>query len=216
MTTTPNHPQKKPASKTSHLSSLQFVLQYLYRTKSVFEQLFGVLGSTQGSQSEEYLKNAIQEWKQAAANDPTADFAEKRIRDLGSDLEILRLERSVYGNTFLHMASAAVAASIISIADQGIRLGERQQGSTTSGRMVHSRYSFREFIRFSRNHGAHFWDEPSEADRKRLEFQKTVLNYDQEADGSNINHSVALLEKLGWHQYQDVANDLMDLFDPTR
>jgi hypothetical protein len=42
-----------------------------------------------------------------------------------------------------------------------------------------------------------------------------VEHYDQETEGTHINHSVTLLEKLGWHQYKDVEADLFKLFDPN-
>jgi hypothetical protein len=42
-----------------------------------------------------------------------------------------------------------------------------------------------------------------------------VLGYDQKADRTNINHSVALLNKLGWNRYKDVEDDLINLFDPN-
>jgi hypothetical protein len=32
------------------------------------------------------------------------------------------------------------------------------------------------------------------------------------ADGTNINHSLTLLEKLGWSRYKDVETDLLNLF----
>lgn len=81
--------------------------------------------------------------------------------------------------------------------------------------MVHFPYRLREFVRLSRDHGAHFWKNPHDAKRQRLEFQKTVLGYDQEVDGINFNYSVTLFEKLGWGRYPEIENDLMSLFAPT-
>ena len=81
--------------------------------------------------------------------------------------------------------------------------------------MVHDPYRLRQFVKLSRDHGAHFSEDITEASRGRLDFQMAVLGYDQQADGTNINHSVALLDKLGWHRYKDVEDDLINLFDPT-
>jgi hypothetical protein len=206
--------QPKPISRTSHLSSFVFVEQYLYRTKDVIESLFVTLWVTQGEHSETYLEKSIQEWEQVVTNDSNDDSAQRWLRSFRDKLQWLRLERSIYGDSFLHMAGAAVATSIISIAHQGIRLGERQGNPLGDDRMVHSPYRLREFVGLSRDHGAHFWENPRKANPKRLEFQKVVLGYDQEVDGTNFNHSVTLLEKLGWGRYPDIENDLMNLFAP--
>lgn len=160
------------------------------------------------------MEKSVQTWAQEAAKNPTAGL-EPWIRSDSDRLELLRWERSNFGDDFTHMALAAVAAGIISIAHQGVLLAARQQGNGPSGRIVHPPYGLREFIKLSRDHGAHFLEKPSKADPRRLEFQKTVLNYDQVANATNINHSLALLQKLSWNSYTDIQNDLMDLFDPT-
>jgi hypothetical protein len=201
----------------SHMSGIEFVRRYLYRTKGVFESSFMTLLVTQGEHSEPVLEKYIKDWEQTAATDPTADHAQKWIRYWQYNLDSIDDERSIYGDDFLHMACAAVAASIISTAYLGVMLGE-QRGKIADGRMVHDPYRLRQFLKLSRDHGAHFWEDVTKdrahADR-RLAFQKEVLRYDQEADGTNINHSVALLDKLGWHWYKDVEDDLINLFDPT-
>jgi len=166
------------------------VAHYLYRTKGVFEFSFMTLLVTQGEHSETALENYIRYWEQQAADDPTADHAQRWLRSLRDDLDLLRAERSAYDGSLLHMAAAAVAGSIILMAHQGIRTGE-QRGVVNEGRMVHDPYRLRQFVKLSRDHGAHFWEDITEASRGRLDFQKAVLGYDQEADGANINHSVA-------------------------
>jgi hypothetical protein len=91
----------------------------------------------------------------------------------------------------------------------------QQRGAVDEGRMVHDPYRLRDFVKLSRDHGAHFWEDITKAHTERLDFQKAVLGYDQQSDGTHINHSVALLDKLGWHSYKDVEADLIKLFDPT-
>ena len=177
----PDDSQSKPVSPTSHLTALEFVAHYLYRTKSVFEWGFLTLGIVQAEHSEADLENQIRTWEQVVAQDPTAEYAQHSIRSAQYNLEWVRFERSIYGDTFLHMAAAAVAASVISMAHQGIRLGERR-GNASSDRMIQSPYRLREFVELSRTHGAHFWEKVSDAKPERLEFQKRVLNYDQKAN----------------------------------
>jgi hypothetical protein len=172
------------------------------------------LSVTQSEHSEPVLENYIKFWEQIAATDPTADHAQEWIRSWQYDLDSVRTERSIYGDSFLHMVGAAVAASIILMAYQGIRMGE-QRGAVDEGRMVHDPYRLRDFVKLSRDHGAHFWEDITKAHTERLDFQKAVLGYDQQSDGTHINHSVALLDKLGWHSYKDVEADLIKLFDPT-
>jgi hypothetical protein len=46
--------------------------------------------------------------------------------------DLVRAERSAYGDSLLHMAEAAVAGSIILMAHQGIRMGE-QRGVVNEG-----------------------------------------------------------------------------------
>jgi len=200
--------------RIAHLSGIEFVEHYLYRTKGVFEFSFITLEVTQREHSETALEDKIREWERIAGTDSTADYAQEWIRSLQYDQDCVRAERSVYGESFLHMATAAVAGSIIMMAYQGIRMGE-QRGNVAEGRMVHDPYSLRDFVKLSRDHGAHFWEDVTKAHSDRLNFQKEVLGYDQQADGTHINHSVALLHKLGWHWYKDVKADLIKLFDPT-
>jgi hypothetical protein len=199
---------------TSHLSGIEFVAHYLYRTKSVFEFSFVTLSVAQGEHSEPALENDIKFWEKRAAIDPTTDHAQEFIRSSQHDLDWVRAERSIFGDSFLHMAGAAVAASIISMAYQGVMLGEHR-GNVPEGRMVHHPYRLRQFVKLSGDHGAHFWEDVTNASRGRLKFQKEVLGYDQKADRTNINHSVALLNKLGWNRYKDVEDDLINLFDPN-
>jgi hypothetical protein len=115
------------------------------------------------------------------------------------------------------VAAGAIAGAIISIAHQGVLLTDKH-GTVPHGRIVHSQYRFREFIKLSREHGAHFLEElKSEADvgehkKRRFAFQKTVLGYDQLSEQTHLNYSAKLLQILGWSRYEDMATDLMSLF----
>ncbi|MBV8816529.1 MAG: hypothetical protein JO271_18730, partial [Verrucomicrobia bacterium] len=163
----PDDSQSKPISPISDLTALEFIAHYLYRTNSVFEWEFVTLGIVQAEHSEADLENQIRAFEQVVARDPTAEYFQHSIRSAQYNLEWVRFERSIYGDSFLHMAAAALAASIISIAHQGIRLGERR-GNASIDRMVQSPYRLREFVELSRAHGAHFWEKVSDAKTERL------------------------------------------------
>lgn len=193
------------------MSADQFVALYLYRTKSVFESSFVTLWLTRSEHSETDLEKDIQFWEQMLADDPTATHAENWRRSFQNNLDYLRAERAAYGETFIHMATAAVAASIISMADHGVRMA-KQRGKVVEDRVVHSGHRLQKFVRLSSDHGSHFWEDVTEAHQPRLDFQKKVLGYDQQADGTNINHSETLLVKLGWSRCKDVETDLLKLF----
>jgi len=71
---------------TSHLSGIEFVAHYLYRTKSVFEFSFVTLSVAQGEHSEPALENDIKFWEKRAATDPTTELGWNRYKDVEDDL----------------------------------------------------------------------------------------------------------------------------------
>jgi hypothetical protein len=125
------------------------------------------------------------------------------------DLELDTLRNGEEGKT---LAVASVAAGIIFIAHHGIEIGEKH-GRAVDGREVIVGYNLKEFIVQARNHAAHFAE--MEPHPPREKFQKQVLNYDQRAERTTVNHSFRLLEILRWRTWNDIRKDLLSLFNPT-
>jgi hypothetical protein len=123
----------------------------------------------------------------------------------------LELDRLRYGKEGKTLAVASIAAGIIFIAHHAMEIGERYD-SPVEGREVIAGYKLKDFITEARNHAAHFAE--NKPHPKRAQFQKQVLNYDQKAEKTIVNHSYRLLEILKWRSWNDIHKDLLSLFDP--
>jgi len=124
------------------------------------------------------------------------------------DLELDQLRDGKEGRT---LAVASIASGIIFIAYHAMEIGERYD-SPVEGRDVIAGYKIKNFLTEARNHAAHFAEVKPHA--KRAQFQKQVLNYDQDAGKATVNHSYRLLEILKWRSWNHVRKDLLSLFDP--
>jgi hypothetical protein len=135
-----------------------------------------------------------------------ASKLEDRLAQIDLELDLLRDGKE--GKT---LAVASIAAGIIFIAYHAMEIGERYD-SPVEGRDVIAGYKLKNFLTEARNHAAHFAENKPRP--KRARFQKQVLNYNQEAEKTTVNHSYRLLEILKWRSSNHVRKDLLSLFDP--